>query len=295
MPARIPVAKEDAGPTTEAKPEMNLEEIARLELGETAEIKEESLMRLRQLLEEEITLEIPSSDDFLVSFLRARKYRVEDAFRMIKKYFRMRRDMPEFFHSLVPENVPFRKVCHDHKLLLISPEPGENGRNVGVFNIGAWSPHVCSLVDYTRAVFLLTASWLLEDFPTICGAVMIMDMKGLNIHHLTHITPSFLMKVAHILQDCWPVRMKAVYIINHPKVFEVIFAAIKPFLRSKLLSRVHFIGHEAPEFWDHIPRDLVPSEYGGSREHFDYDRQEEFVRSKRTFLESLCACGYKKK
>lgn len=89
--------------------------------------------------------------------------------------------------------------------------------------------------------------------------------------------------------------MKAVYIINHPKVFEVIFAAIKPFLRSKLLSRVHFIGHEAPEFWDHIPRDLVPSEYGGSREHFDYDRQEEFVRSKRTFLESLCACGYKKK
>ncbi|KAL1479594.1 hypothetical protein MTO96_051730 [Rhipicephalus appendiculatus] len=89
--------------------------------------------------------------------------------------------------------------------------------------------------------------------------------------------------------------MKAVYIINHPKIFEVIFAAIKPFLRSKLLSRVHFIGQEATEFWDHIPRDLVPSEYGGRRTRFDYDRQEQFVRSKNAFSENLCACGYQKK
>ncbi|KAL1443533.1 hypothetical protein MTO96_030305, partial [Rhipicephalus appendiculatus] len=292
---RAPVAKADAGHSTEAKPELNLEEIARIELGETAEKKAESLLQLRHMLEGEAALKIPSSDDFLLMFLRARKYRLEDAFNMVKKYFRMRRDMPEFFDGLVPENVPFRKICHDHELLLISPEPDQYGRNVGVFRIGAWNPHVCSLVDYTRAVLLLTASWLLEDHPTICGAVMIIDVKGLNIHHLTHITPSFLMKIAHLIQDCWPVRMKAVYIINHPTIFEVIFAAIKPFLRSKLLSRVHFIGHEAPEFWDHIPRDLVPSQFGGWREHFDYDRQEQFVRSKSTFLESFCDCGYKKK
>ncbi|XP_037507839.1 alpha-tocopherol transfer protein isoform X2 [Rhipicephalus sanguineus] len=194
-----------------AKPELNLEEIARLELGETPETKAESLLRLRQLLE------------------------------------------------------------------------------------GAWNPDVCSLVDFTRAFLLLTGSWLQEDHPSICGAVSIMDMKGLNIHHLTHITPSFLVKVAHLTQDCCPVRTKAVYIINHPKIFEVIFSAIKPFLRSKLLSRVHFIGNEALEFWDHIPSDLVPSEYGGSREHFDYARQEQFVRSNRIFFESLCDCGYKDK
>lgn len=281
--------------TIKAKPELNLEEIARLELGETPETKAESLLRLRQLLDGEPSLKIPQSDGFLVMFLRARKYRVEDAFKMVKNFFRARRDMPQFFDGLVPGNVPFKTVCNDHKLMLISPEPGEYGRSVGVFRIGAWNPDVCSLVDFTRAFLLLTGSWLQEDHPSICGAVSIMDMKGLNIHHLTHITPSFLVKVAHLTQDCCPVRTKAVYIINHPKIFEVIFSAIKPFLRSKLLSRVHFIGNEALEFWDHIPSDLVPSEYGGSREHFDYARQEQFVRSNRIFFESLCDCGYKDK
>ncbi|KAL1485041.1 hypothetical protein MTO96_032230 [Rhipicephalus appendiculatus] len=236
MLVRIPVSKEDPGPTN-AKQELNLEEIARLQLGETPETKAESLLRLRQLLEGEPTLKYPESDDFLVMFLRARKYRVEDAFKMIKNYFRMRRDMPEFFDGLVPENVSFRTVCHDQKLLMISPEPGEYGRSIAVVNIGAWNPEVCSLLDITRAVLLLTSSWLHEDNPTICGVAGVVDLKGLSIRHLTHITPSYLVKVIRITQDCWPVRIKAMYIINHPKVFEIIFAAVKPFLRSKLLSR----------------------------------------------------------
>ncbi|XP_049521953.1 alpha-tocopherol transfer protein-like isoform X1 [Dermacentor silvarum] len=287
------MAKQNAA-LTKIKPALNLEEVARLELGETPETKAESLSRLRQLLAGEPSLKFPWSDDFLVMFLRARKYRVEEAFQVIKNYFRVRRDVPEFFNDLVPQKVPFRTICHDHKLLMLSPEPGEYGRCMGVFKVGAWNPAICSLVDFTRAVLLLTSSWLLEDFPSICGAVGVIDMKGLNIHHLAQLTPSYLMKVANLMQDCCPVRIKAVYIINHPKIFQVIFATIKPFLRSKLLSRVYFVGHEDSEFWDHFPRDLVPSEFGGRREHFDYDRQEQFVHSKSDFFETLCACGYKK-
>lgn len=324
---RTPDVEEDVGHRESAKAELNLEDVARLELGETPQTKAEALVRLRQLLEGEQALKVPPGDDFLVMFLRARKYRVEDAFKVIKNYFRARRDTPEFFDGLVPDKVPFRTVCHDHKLLLISPEPGEHGRSMGVFNVGAWNPDVCSLMDFVRAVLLLTGSWLLEDQPTICGVEFVMDMKGLNIDHLKHMTPPFLMKVAHITQDCWPVRIKAVYIINHPKIFEVIFAAIKPFLRSKLLSRmprprfepatrgpaaeynshyttvagrvvcmnkVHFIGQTSAKMWDPFPRDLVPSEHGGRRDHFDYDRQEQFVRSRSAFFESLCGYGYTK-
>ncbi|KAH6934980.1 hypothetical protein HPB50_002562 [Hyalomma asiaticum] len=231
--------------------------VARLELGETPQTKAEALVRLRQLLEGEKALKVPPGDDFLVMFLRARKYRVEDAFKVIKNYFRARRDTPEFFDGLVPDRVPFRTVCHDHKLLLISPEPGEHGRSMGVFNVGAWNPDVCSLVDFVRALLLLTGSWLLEDQPTICGVEFVMDMKGLNIDHLKHMTPLFLMKVAHITQ-------------------------------------VHFIGQASAKLWDPFPRDLVPSEHGGRRDHFDYDRQEQFVRRRSAFFESLCGFGYTK-
>ncbi|XP_075546275.1 alpha-tocopherol transfer protein-like isoform X2 [Dermacentor variabilis] len=279
---------------TKTKAALDLEEVARLELGETPEVKADSLVRLRQLLAEEPSLKIPSSDDLLVMFLRARKYRVQQASQMVKNYFRARRDVPEFFHELVPEKVPFRTICHDHKLLMISPEPGEYGRCMAVIKVGAWNPDICSLLDYTRAGLLLTNSWLLEDVPSICGVECVLDLAGLNILHLTQLTPAYLMKLATITQECCPVRIKAVYIVNHPKIFEVLFAVIKPFLRSKLLSRVHFVGREASEFWGRFPGDLVPAELGGRREQFDYDRQEKLVQSRSAFFESLCTCGYRK-
>ncbi|XP_070392017.1 alpha-tocopherol transfer protein-like isoform X2 [Dermacentor albipictus] len=243
-------------PVTKTKAALNIEEVARLEVGETPETKADSLLRLRQLLEGEPSLKIPSSDDLLVMFLRARKYRVEEAAQMVKNYFRARRDLPEFFHELVPEKVPFRTICHDHKLLMISPEPGECGRCMAVVKVGAWSPDICSLLDFTRAGILLSGSRLLEDVPSICGIECVLDMKGLNIHHLTQLTPSYLMKLANITQ-------------------------------------VHFIGGEASEFWGRFPGDLVPAVLGGRREQFDYDRQEKFVHSSSAFFESLCTCGYR--
>ncbi|XP_054930323.1 alpha-tocopherol transfer protein-like isoform X3 [Dermacentor andersoni] len=195
---------------TKTEAALDLEEVASLELGETPEIKADSLVRLRQLL------------------------------------------------------------------------------------AGAWNPDICSLLDYTRAGLLLTNSWLLEDVPSICGVECVLDLEGLSILHLTQLTPAYLMKLATITQECCPVRIKAVYIVNHPKIFEVLFAAIKPFLRSKLLRRVHFVGNEASDFWERFPGDLVPTELGGRREDFDYDRQEKFVHSRSAFFESLCACGYKR-
>ncbi|XP_065291974.1 alpha-tocopherol transfer protein-like [Dermacentor albipictus] len=146
------IDKQNAAPTN-SKPALNLEEVARLQLGETPETKADALLRLSQALAGEPCLKIPSSDDFLVMFLRARKYRIQEASQMVKNYFRTRRDIPEFFHELVPEKIPFRTICHDHKLLVISPEPGENGRCMGAFKIGAWNPDICSLSDYTRADF----------------------------------------------------------------------------------------------------------------------------------------------
>ncbi|XP_054930322.1 alpha-tocopherol transfer protein-like isoform X2 [Dermacentor andersoni] len=242
---------------TKTEAALDLEEVASLELGETPEIKADSLVRLRQLLAEEPSLKIPSSDDLLVMFLRARKYRIEEASQMVKNYFRARRDVPEFFHELVPQNVPFRTICHDHKLLMISPEPGEYGRCMAVFKVGAWNPDICSLLDYTRAGLLLTNSWLLEDVPSICGVECVLDLEGLSILHLTQLTPAYLMKLATITQ-------------------------------------VHFVGNEASDFWERFPGDLVPTELGGRREDFDYDRQEKFVHSRSAFFESLCACGYKR-
>lgn len=39
-------------------------------------------------------------------------------------------------------------------------------------------------------------------------------------------------------QDGFPIRIKAVHIVNEPRIFKGIFAIIKPFLKEKIANRV---------------------------------------------------------
>lgn len=182
------------------EPQPSLEEVARLELGETPEIRTKSLQRLRHLLEGVPSLKVPPGDDFLVLFLRARKYRVEDALNTIQKYFRMRRDIPEFFEDLTPANTPLERICHENNLVMISPEPDAYGRSITMIKLGAWNSTICSLNELSRAALLVTGSGQLEDVAQIRGVSGIVDLNGFGSQHLGLLTPSFLRKAVHITQ-----------------------------------------------------------------------------------------------
>lgn len=54
------------------------------------------------------------------------------------------------------------------------------------------------------------------------------------------------------LQDCAPIRIKGVHIINQPYVFNMVFALFKPFLREKLRSRIHFHGTNRQSLLAHV-------------------------------------------
>lgn len=267
---------------------MDLQEAARLELGETPEIREESLGRLCQLIREAPSLDVPNDEKFLLMFLRAKKYRVEDAFKVFQNYIRVRQDVPDFFRDLTPANAPLRKISHENHLVMTSADGDAHGRGVALLRIGAWNPTMCSLTDLIRGTLILASSCFYEDSSQIHGVAAIVDLEGLGFHHFRQLTPSLLIKLAHIMQDCAPIRLKALYIINYPSAFKALFEVVKPFIKQKLLTRIHFIGEDVSQLWKICPRDLVPAEFGGTRDDFDYDRQDESARRKSDLFEDLC-------
>ncbi|XP_077519330.1 alpha-tocopherol transfer protein-like isoform X2 [Amblyomma americanum] len=216
----------------------DLEHVARTELGETAETKEKCLSELRELIKADSSLDWPTDEKFLVKYLRVRKYNVKLAFEAINKYFRVRKNSPEFFKNLTPSNACYETAILENHLVMISKHRDPHGRAVAMMKLGAWNTDICSITDLIR-VALVMAEWTLLDEETqIRGVAGVFDLKGLTLHHLAYLTPFLLRKLAYIVQDCYPVRLKAVYVTNHPPIYKVLFNALKPFLKSKLLQRL---------------------------------------------------------
>ncbi|XP_075543754.1 uncharacterized protein LOC142578239 [Dermacentor variabilis] len=273
----------------------DLRDIAQQELGETPAVKEQALYQLRELILGEPLLDCPTDEDFLVKFLRARKYDPQNAFKNVKKYFKVRRDNPQMFGGLTPCNVPFNDACRKHRLVTLSRKTDPKGRAVLKFRTGGWNTDICSLDDFFRICIVHTEHMLLQEEFQIRGVVAVLDIKGLSLFHVAHYTPSVIRTFITLVQDCLPVRTKAVYIINNPALFDLLFTIAKPFMKAKLVNRIRFFGYDWEELHSLVPDDVIPEEHGGTNESYDFDTIEEELKSEEKFFEKINAYGYRKK
>lgn len=93
---------------------------------------------------------------------------------------------------------------------------------------------------------------------------MIFDMDGLSLQQAWQFTPPFAKRIVDWLQDSVPLRIKAIHIINQPKVFNMVFALFKPFLREKLRNRLVFHGTDRDSLHSHVSPKCLPKEYDGT-------------------------------
>ncbi|KAM7292878.1 alpha-tocopherol transfer protein-like [Ixodes scapularis] len=276
-------------------PPFDLRTVAYEELGETPQLKRDTVMELRKLINAEPDLKCPSDDAFLVKFLRARKYRVEEAFCTIRKYFRVRQVHRNIFDDLRPSQIMFNAVFHQNKLVTILDERDHLGRLVAILKLGAWKPHMCPLDELFRAGVLVGEYILLSETTQVAGVVAVVDLEGLNFELFRHYTPSVVRKLIELAQECYPIRIKGVYITNNPPIFELIYSVAKLFLKPKLVDRTHFIGRDYQKLHALIPRERLPEEYDGTRGKVDYHSLEKSLRKIEDFYLQIARYGYRPK
>ncbi|XP_029848332.2 alpha-tocopherol transfer protein-like [Ixodes scapularis] len=276
----------------ELSPDLQL--IAERELGETQQVKKEAVARLRTLLAEEPDLNCQTDEEFLVKFLRSRKYRVQDTFKIIRNYYQARTEYKEMFEDLLPSRIKFDEVLRKNKLVTILKECDPHGRRIIIFKFGAWNPSICTLDEFFRASIVTVEYFLLEERFQIAGVVVVVDEDELSLAHFRSYTPFVIRKFIKLVQDCYPVRIRGIYIINHPPIFEVFYNIAKIFMNRKLVKRVRFIGRRYEELHKLIPAKQLPENYGGSMSSYDYDGFEKELQSKQEFFTQLSQYGYKK-
>ncbi|XP_077559986.1 alpha-tocopherol transfer protein-like [Haemaphysalis longicornis] len=269
-----------------------MEEAACDDPRETIEMKKNGLKQLRQLVSEESLLDCPTNEEFLIKFLRARKYDVAKALNNIRKYFKVRRASPELFEDRNSFSTVFNKLCREHQVVTVSHKKDPEGRGVAMMRFGTWNTSICSLNDFIRMSMIQAEYMLLEEENQRRGIVIIMDFKGLSAYHLTQYTPSSIKRTFDLMQDCYPVRIKGFYVTNNPAIFDILFAIAKVFMKAKLVSRTRLFGYDLSKLHGLVPDDLIPEADGGSFESFNYDKLEEDLQTATALFNDMDRYGY---
>ncbi|EDS28629.1 conserved hypothetical protein [Culex quinquefasciatus] len=247
-------------------------EKAEKELGETgSELTYTKIRQLRQQLNiyaehHQRGLGGRRDDSFLLRFLRAKKFDVDKAFKMIQKYYKMKDEYPEIFKVSPPSEMKFMLEMQIQCML---PKRDDSGRQIYVFRVEKCDPYKIP-VDYVfRSNVLALEDAVRNPEVQIGGLVVLLDMSGLGFAHARYLSPHLAKKTVEVVQEAFPMRFKAFHVLHEPFYFDAILAVLKPFLKDKIRRRIHLHGHNLNSLHKYISKDFLPAEYGGTLPPFD--------------------------
>ncbi|XP_055594964.1 alpha-tocopherol transfer protein-like isoform X2 [Uranotaenia lowii] len=237
--------------------------VAQEELRETPEIKAQAVEELREMLKAQDELVVPSDNEaWLVRFLRPCKFYPKSAYELIQRYYQFKVKHADMYMDLSPSR---ETNIFKQNILAVFPNRDQLGRRILLIELGKrWKHKEVTLDEVFKGCVLFLEAAMLEPETQVHGAVVIFDMDGLSLQQAWQFTPPFAMRIVDWLQDAMPLRIKGIEIVNQPKIFNMVFALFKPFLRDKLRGRIVFHGTDRESLYKHISQECLPPCYGGT-------------------------------
>ncbi|XP_009460947.1 PREDICTED: alpha-tocopherol transfer protein [Nipponia nippon] len=206
---------------------------------------------------------------------------------LLKNYQKWRIECPEISADLQPSSVLGLLRAGYHGVLR-SRDP--HGSKVLMYRIGQWDPKLFTAYDVFR-VSLITSELIVKEIETQRNGVKaIFDLQGWRFAHAFQISPAVAKKIAAVLTDSFPLKVRGIHLINEPLFFHPVFALIKPFLTEKIKERVHMHGNNYMQsLTEHFPVSILPQEYGGEEVSIEELAKEwtEFIMASADYLQSI--------
>lgn len=171
--------------------------VASAELNETPANRRQCLVEMKERLQEINCEDSLLDEEFLVRFLRCKKFDVARAISVFEGYHAFRRDNPCIFTDLSPSNV---RHIWDSGVIGALPHRDRKGRAVMVAFPGRWDPENHSLEDMMKAM-VLQLEYLISTVETqINGIVLIADFTGFTFHQARSIRPWYFQVLSSLVQ-----------------------------------------------------------------------------------------------
>jgi hypothetical protein len=233
----------------------------RVELNENVQTRENDLQIIKEWLAKQPHL--PDFDDErLMTFLRGCKFSLEKCKRKLDMYFTMRGMIPEFFTNReITKNRDLQEIA---RTIHCPPLPGltDNGRRVILMRGIDKDLPTPNVAEAMKLVLMIGDVRLKEEYIGVAGDVYILDAAVATPTHFAKFTPAIVKKFLVCVQEAYPVKMKAVHVVNVSPLVDTIVNFVKPFIKEKLRERL-FMHSSMESLYEHIPKSILPEEYGG--------------------------------
>lgn len=78
----------------------------------------------------------------------------------------------------------------------------------------------------------------IRDSGTVKGHIMVAEIKGLSMGHLTSMNPIAMKKFATYIQEAAPLRLKGLHHLSVNPVVDIVMNMARPFLKKEIQDLV---------------------------------------------------------
>ncbi|XP_039256804.2 alpha-tocopherol transfer protein-like [Styela clava] len=245
-------------------PELMKKAVAELNEPEDNDKRLAAIDKLRTRFEEEDNgLElIRSDDDFLLRFLRVKKFDEDRAMETLVNYHKQRNEWKELF-DYVDDPTPFKDLISAGPLLPLRNGRAKDGTFVMIVRPGYGFQSKEDMLKFI-AILILSLDKLLEQEEfQIHGMTVIEDMTHFGLTMALQMA-SVGKRMLHIVQEAMPIRVKSLNMVNEGLVFDTIYAVISAFMKEKMKERLMLHGSNFKTLHDKIDPAYLPFFLGGT-------------------------------
>eukprot|EP00092_Neocalanus_flemingeri_P021564 GFUD01023389.1.p1 GENE.GFUD01023389.1~~GFUD01023389.1.p1 ORF type:complete len:299 (+),score=62.38 GFUD01023389.1:109-1005(+) len=200
-------------------------------------------------------------DRKLTKFLRAGNWDVIVALELLRSFWMFGKDFPECVKSSLPSKL---ENVWDKKFISCNPVRDNLGRRiVTIHRMGSWDPAAISPEQFLALAHTVLEMISREPKTQIAGMILLLNADGFSFKHLRYFGINQMQCLAAILNGAVPLWFRRFHIVNQPRVFDVFFGLIKPFLNERIRDNLVFHS-DLKSLHKDLRQELVPPELGGT-------------------------------
>lgn len=205
---------------------------------------------------------------YCVRFLRAANWSVDEAVNLLTLHYKMCQQYPQFTSSKSASQVD---GIWQSKLNGCSLKRDQNGRRLYFYRIHKWDADKITMKDLFNSKTILFDAMIQEPKTQVAGVNMVYDVKGFAAKHLGKWGLDELRFFGEFISGGFPIWIRQIHIVNNPKLLDVLYKLIKPFLGKRIRNSILFHGSNLNSLHKMVPCEMLPEDLGGEEGDLNND------------------------